>query len=42
MEELVFGPLPVELMGADVKTLLLLPPEAGSSEVIDPVLIDDL
>jgi len=41
-EELVFGPLPVELMGGDVKTLLLLPPDAGSTEVIDPVLIDDL
>ena len=41
-EELAFGPLPVELLGADVKTLLLLPPEAGSTDVIDPVLIDDL
>jgi len=42
VQVLVFGPYGVDLAGGDVNTLLLVPPPAGSSEVLQAILLDDL
>ncbi len=41
-EVVAFGPYEIDLAGGDVKTLLLLPPPAGSTETVQAILQDDL
>jgi hypothetical protein len=41
-EEIALGPVDVQLAEGDVQTLLFVPPESGSADLVEAVLLDDL
>lgn len=41
-EEIALGPVEVELAEGDVRTLLFVPPESGSGDLVEAVVFDDL
>lgn len=41
-QEVALGPVDVQLNDGDVKTLLLVPAEAGSGDLVEAVVLDDL
>lgn len=42
VQEYLFGPVEVVMQGSEVKSLLLIAPEAGSPDAAEAILIDDL